>query len=141
MGIRPDGRGNVTDTHVVWHTTKGCSYVPSPIVGGGGKYFLVVSDNGIASCFEADTGKRHWLKRIGPHYRPSLVEADGLVHFLSDKGVTTIIRPGEKFDVVAENTLGEDCYASPAISAGRIYIRAAKNLYCIGRSGSGKTPQ
>ena len=53
LAIRPDGHGNVTKTHVVWHTTKGCSYVPSPIVAGGGKYFLVVSDNGIASCFEA----------------------------------------------------------------------------------------
>ena len=132
MGIRPDGQGNVTDTHVVWHTTKGCSYVPSPIVGGGGRYFLVVSDTGIASCFEADTGKRHWMERIGPHYSASLVEADGLVHFLSDEGVTTIVRPGRQFDLVAENRLGEECYASPAISQGRIYIRAAGHLYCIG---------
>jgi len=131
MGIRPDGSGNVTETHVAWHTTKGCSYVPSPIVGGGGKYFLVVSDGGIASCFEAATGQRHWMQRIGPHYSASLVEADGLVHFLSDEGVTTIVRPGEQFKVVAENELGENCYASPAISGGRIYLRAEKHLYCI----------
>ncbi len=133
MGIRPDGHGNVTDTHVVWHTTKGCSYVPSPIVAGDGKYFLVVADTGIASCFEADTGQRHWMERIGPHYSSSLVEADGLVHFLSDRGVTTIVRPGPEFDVVAENSLGEDCYASPAISQGHIYLRAEKHLYCIGK--------
>ena len=133
MGIRPDGHGNVTDTHVAWHTTKGCSYVPSPIVGGDGKYFLVVADTGIASCFEADTGQRHWMERIGPHYSSSLVEADGLVHFLSDRGVTTIVRPGPEFEVVAENALGEDCYASPAISQGHIYLRAEKHLYCIGQ--------
>ncbi len=132
MAIRPNGRGNVTDTHVVWHATKGCSYVPSPIIGGGGKYFLVVSDKGIASCFEAATGKRHWMQRIGPHYSASAVEVDGLVHFLSDEGVTTIVRPGEEFDVVAKNELGENCYASPAIGGGRIYIRAEKHLYCIG---------
>ena len=131
MGIRPDGSGNVTETHVAWHTTKGCSYVPSPIVGGGGKFFLVVSDGGIASCFEAATGQRHWMQRIGPHYSASLVEADGLVHFLSDEGVTTIVRPGEQFKVVAENELGESCYASPAISSGRIYLRAEKHLDCI----------
>jgi len=135
MGIRPDGRGNVTDTHVAWHTTKGCSYVPSPIIGGGGKYFLVVSDTGIASCFEADTGHRCWMKRIGPHYSASLVEAEGLVHFLSDRGVTTIVRPGPTFEPLAENPLGEDCYASPAISQGRIYIRAERHLYCIGAGG------
>ncbi len=133
MAIRPDGQGEVTDTHVAWHTTKGCAYVPSPVIAGRGKYFLVVSDTGIASCFEADTGKRFWMKRIGPHYSASLVEAEGLVHFLSDEGVTTIVRPGEEFDVVAESRLGENCYASPAIGAGRIYIRGQRHLYCIGR--------
>jgi len=137
MAIRGDGRGNVTDTHVAWHTTKGCSYVPSPITGGDGKYFLVVSDKGIASCFEAATGERHWMERIGPHYSASAVEADGLVHFLSDEGVTTIVRPGEEFKIVAENRLGENCYASPAISDGRIYIRAEKHLYCIGPKEAG----
>lgn len=133
IAIRPDGSGNVTHTHVVWHTTKGCSYVPSPIVAGGGKYFLVVSDTGIASCFEADTGKRYWTERIGPHYSASLVEAEGLVHFLSDEGVTTIVRAGPKFDRVAQNELGESCYGSPAISGGRIYLRAQRHLYCIGK--------
>lgn len=131
LAIRPDGRGNVTKTHVVWRTTKGCAYVPSPIIAGNGKYFLVVSDGGIASCFEAADGTRHWMERIGPHYSASAVEADGLVHFLSDRGVTTILRPGEKFEKVAENPLGEDCYASPAISQGRIFIRGEKNVYCI----------
>ncbi|MGA2064485.1 MAG: PQQ-binding-like beta-propeller repeat protein [Thermoguttaceae bacterium] len=131
MAIRPDGAGNVTKTHVAWHTTQGCAYVPSPTVAGGGKYFLVVSDNGVASCFEARTGQRHWMERIGPHYSASLLEAGGLVHFLSDRGVTTIVRPGPKFEVVAENRLGEDCYASPAVSGGCIYIRAEKHLFCI----------
>jgi outer membrane protein assembly factor BamB len=132
MGIRPDGSGNVTETHVAWHTTKGCAYVPSPVVAGGGKYFLVVADTGIASCFEASTGERYWTERIGPHYSASLVEADGLVYFLSDEGVTKIIRPGKTLDVVAENPLGEECYASPAVSRGRIYLRAKGHLYCIG---------
>src|SRR3989339_243989 len=59
LAILPDGRGDVTQTHVVWRTEKGCSYVPSPIVSRDGRYFLVVSDEGIASCFEAATGHRH----------------------------------------------------------------------------------
>ncbi|MGA2034780.1 MAG: PQQ-binding-like beta-propeller repeat protein, partial [Thermoguttaceae bacterium] len=132
MALRPDGRGNVTKTHLAWHTTKACAYVPSPIISGGGRYFLVVSDNGIASCFEAATGQRYWMERIGSHYSASAVQCDGLVHFLSDDGVTTIVRPGEKFDRLAENKLGEKCCASPAVSHGRIFIRAEKHLYCIG---------
>lgn len=132
LAIRPDGRGNVTGTHVVWRTEKGCSYVPSPIAAGNGRFFLVVSDEGIASCFEAETGKRHWMERIGPHYSTSAVSAGGLVHFLSDEGVTTVIRPDTGFEVVARNTLGEPCRASAAISQGRIYLRGQKHLFCVG---------
>jgi hypothetical protein len=135
MGIRPDGTGNVTKTHVAWHTTQGCAYVPSPVLAGRGKFFLVVSDGGAASCFEAATGKRYWMERIGPHYSASLVEAGGLVYCLSDRGVTTILRPGPKFERVAENPLGEACSASPAVSQGNIYIRGEKHLFCIGRGG------
>lgn len=132
LAIRPDGQGNVTETHVAWQTTKGCAYVPSPIVAGGDRYLLVVSDGGIASCFETRTGERRWMERIGPRFSASPVEAEGRVFFLSDRGVTTIIRPGPEFTLAATNELGEDCYASPAISQGRIYIRGQKNLYCIG---------
>jgi len=132
MAIRPDGTGDVTDTAVVWHTTKGCAYVPSPIIAGGGKYFLVVSDNGMASCFEAETGHRYWMERIGPHYSASPVEAEGLVHFVSDEGVTTVIRPDPELDVVAENRLGENCYASPAVSHGHIYFRGEQHLVSVG---------
>jgi outer membrane protein assembly factor BamB len=131
MAIRPDGRGNVTDTHVVWRTTKGASYVPSPIAAGD--YFLVVSDGGVASCFEAETGKRLWMERLGTHYSSSPVSAGGLVYFTSDEGTTTVIRPGPELEVVAKNELGEDCRASAAISQGRIFVRGVKHLFCIGK--------
>ncbi len=132
LAIRPDGQGDVTKTHVVWQTTKGCAYVPSPILSGDNRHLLVVSDGGMASCFEAQTGERYWMERIGPHFSASPIQADGRVFFVSDRGVTTIIRPGPKFSVESKNELGEDCYASPAVSHGRIYIRGEKNVYCIG---------
>jgi hypothetical protein len=138
LAIRPDGRGNVTDTHVVWRTQKGCSYVPSPIAGGDGRFFLVVSDEGLASCFEAQTGKRHWMERIGPHYSTSAVSAGGLVYFLADDGVTTVIRPDTTFQVVARNPLGEPCRASPAVSQGQIFLRGQKHLFCVGTGEKGR---
>ena len=133
LAIRPDGRGNVTSTHIAWRTNRGAAYVPSPIVEGS--YFLIVSDNGIASCFEAKDGKRFWMERLGGGHSASAISAAGLVYFISDKGVTTIIRPGPKFDVVAKNELGERCSSSPAISAGTIYIRGNKNLFAIRPAG------
>lgn len=131
LAIKPDGTGDVTETHIAWRTQKGASYVPSPIAVGD--YFLVVSDDGIASCFAAETGERHWMERLGKHYSSSLVTAGGLVYFTADDGITKIVRPGEKLDVVAENALDEYVYASPAISDGKIYMRGEKHLYCIGK--------
>jgi len=131
LAIRPDGHGNVTDTHIAWRTQKGAGYVPSPIAAG--EYFLNISDGGVASCFEADTGKRLWMERIGTHFSSSLVSAGGLVYFTSDEGNTTVVRPGPKKEVMAENKLGEYCYASPAISQGQIFFRGEKHLYAIGQ--------
>jgi hypothetical protein len=53
------------------------------------------------------------------------------VYFLSDKGVMTVVKPGAELDIVARNELGENTYASPAISDGQIFLRGAKHLYCI----------
>ena len=133
LAIRPDGRGNVTNTHVAWRTDKGCAYVPSPIASQDGKYFLVASDKGIGSCLEARTGRRLWMERLGVHYSASLITAGGLVYFLADDGVTTVVRPGEKLDVVATNPLGEDCRASAAVSRKQIFVRSDTHLFAIGR--------
>ena len=131
QAIRPDGRGNVTKTHVAWQKEKDCSYVPSPI--SVGPYFLVVSDTGVATCFEAKNGKSLWRQRIGPHYSASMVTANGLAYFLSDKGIMTIVRPGPQFEVVAHNDIGEAMRASPAISDGQMFLRGVKHLYCISK--------
>ena len=130
LAIRPGGKGNVTDTHIAWRTTRGAAYVPSPIISG--RYLLMVADSGIASCFEARTGKRHWMERLPGGHSPSPVSADGLVYFVSDRGVSTIIRPSETFAVIAKNELGEPVSASPAISQGQIFLRTHQHLYCIG---------
>jgi len=129
MAIRPDGHGNVTKTHVAWHTRSGCSYVPSPIAAG--PYFLVVDDRGKASCFKAATGDRLWYEKLGGRHSASLVSANGLVYFLADDGVMTVVRPGPKLNVIARNELGEACNASPAITQGQMLIRGDRHLFCI----------
>lgn len=131
LAIRPDGRGNVTDSAIVWRTKENCSYVPSPIVCGD--YFLVVADNGIASCFKAATGERMWKERLGDDHSASLLTAGGLVYFVSDAGTTTVVRPGPTYEPIAVNALGEEVSASPAASDGKLYIRTLKHLYCIGK--------
>src|SRR5439155_5642467 len=98
-----------------------------------GDYFLVASDDGIGSCYAANSGELQWKERLGRHYSASLVTVGGLVYFLADDGTTTVVKPGKSCEQVAKNELGEHCYASPAISQGQIFMRGEKNLYCIGK--------
>jgi hypothetical protein len=129
LAINPVGEGNISKTHIVWRTTKGAAYVPSPILAGD--YFLIASDQGFGLCFDALNGNILWQERFGEHHA-SLVSSNGLVYFLSDQGVTRVVRPGPAFELVAANELGEPCFASPAISRGEIFIRGNKHLFCIG---------
>jgi outer membrane protein assembly factor BamB len=132
MAIDPTGSGNITDSrYVKWHHTRdGVSYVPSPVAVG--KYFLVVSDNGIGSCFEAVSGKRLWREHMGRRFSASLVTAGGLAYFLDDDGKCTVVKPGPEYQVVAKNRLDEATYASPAISRGQMFVRGETHLFCIG---------
>lgn len=130
MAIDPRGSGKITEaSHVKWHYKKADAYVPSPIACGD--YFLIVSDGGIGTCYEAVSGDIQWQERLGTHYSASLVTANGLVYFLDDNGQMKVIKPGPTLEVVAVNKLGEDTFASPAISQGRMLIRGTNSLYCI----------
>lgn len=139
MAIRPDGKGDVTQTHVAWHhPTKDAAYVPSPIVVG--PYFIVVDDFGTVTCYEAKSGDTVWSEKLARHYSASIVLADGLAYCLADEGtqrsesgVMTIIKPGPKLEIIATSKLDEPAYGSPAISQGQIFIRTGKHLFCIGK--------
>ena len=135
LAIKPDGLGNVTQTHIAWRTIKGAAYVPSPIIAGD--YFLIASDQGFANCFEAASGKLLWQERIGEHHA-SLVSANGLVYFLSDGGTMRVVRPGPVFEQVAQNEIGETCFASPAVSSGEMFLRGDKHLFCIANNAESK---
>jgi len=134
LGIRPDGTGNVTNTHVAWHieSRKMASYVPSPIAHG--KHFFVVSDAGLATCLEARTGRVMWSERLGKHHSASPVSAEGRLYWPDDAGTMHVVRAGPKFEVLARNDLGEAFRASPAISRGQMFLRARHHLYAIGKN-------
>ncbi len=135
LAIRPDGKGNVTKTHIAWQDMKGAPYVPSMIVADD--FLLSVNRAGTAFCYEAATGKVLWQQKLGRHHAsPVLVE--GLVFFINDKGQVNVIKPGREFECVATYELGESCYASPAISDGQVFVRGFQHLFCFGRRKAGK---
>ena len=129
MAIRPDGNGNVTETHVPWDFGRGVPLTPSPLLDGGELY--MVSDNGIASSLDAKSGQELWRQRLGAPFSASPVSAEGRIYFLSETGEATVIRAGRSFERLAVNYLDGRTLASPAIEGRAIYLRSDSHLYRI----------
>jgi outer membrane protein assembly factor BamB len=84
-----------------------------------------------STAWEAATGKQAWLERFASKHWASLVTIDGLIYITSERGITRVIRPGEQFEVIQTNDLGERVYASPVIAGGKLYLRGDNHLFCI----------
>ena len=132
LAIKAGGRGDVTETHKLWAFTHGPD-VPTPVTDG--KYFYVVDDRGIMWCLDAKNGETIWgPQRIKPAtYSSSPVLADDKLYVTNEEGLTTVVKAGPKFEVLAENNLNDYTLSSPAISDGQIFMRTAQYLYCIGK--------
>ena len=130
--FRAGGRGDITQSHRVWSFQNGPD-VPTPVTDG--KYFYTVNDRGIVWCLDAKTGQEIWgSRRIKPAtYSASPVLADGKIYVTNEDGLTTVLKAGPTFEVLAENNLNDYCLSSPAISDGQIFIRTTQFLYCIGK--------
>ncbi len=130
--IRPDGRGDVTSSHVAWESRDNVSLVPSFAYHDG--LLFCVKENGIATCLDAATGKTLWKQRLAGKFGASPVLAEGRLYCLAEDGTTCVIAAGREFKQLASNRLEGTCNASPAISNGRIYIRSESSLFCIGKA-------
>jgi outer membrane protein assembly factor BamB len=130
LAVRPDGKGDVTDSHIAWRYGRGVPLTPSPIVVGDEIY--VVSDNGILSCLNARTGKLHYQQRLGGNFSASPLFAAGRIYFQSEEGETIVIAPGSDYKELARSQMPEQTLASLAVSDGSIYLRTAATLYRIG---------
>jgi outer membrane protein assembly factor BamB len=130
FAIRPDGRGDVTRTHVAWTLRRGAPHTPSPLLVGEELY--VISDLGVATCLDAKTGETYWQRRLGGNHAASPVFVDGRIYFQSEEGTTTVIAPGTTFRELATSELDSATLASMAVSDGSIFIRSRSHLYRIG---------
>lgn len=128
--IDPKGaQGDVTETNVAWKHEKGAPLTPSVLVAGDELYF--VSDNGVATCADAKTGKVHWTKRLGGDFSASPVLVEGRIYFESEAGVTTVVKAAKDFESLATNDLGERTLASPVPVDGAMFLRSESNLWRI----------
>ncbi|MEZ5353263.1 MAG: PQQ-binding-like beta-propeller repeat protein [Bryobacteraceae bacterium] len=127
LAVKPDGAGDVTDTHVVWRYGRGVPLTPSPLVVGDEIY--IVSDNGILTCLDAKTGEVRYKERLGGNFSASPVLAAGRIYFQSEEGETIVIAPGPQFQRLGGSAMDEATLASLAPSNGSIFLRTAGHLY------------
>jgi outer membrane protein assembly factor BamB len=128
IAIRPDGTGDVTETHIAWKIDGGPD-ICSPISTGDFLFFLA---DGYLSCYKTEDGTMLWEQDMKDFFLASPSLVGDKLYLLSEAGVMIIVQIGSEYKELAKCELGEKCFASPAFADGRIYIRGQKNLYCIG---------
>src|SRR5436190_3353471 len=133
FALKPGGSGDVTDTHIVWKTTKGLPYIASAVAYRG--QYVMVKD-GVVTALDAKTGDEVYRKRAAASgtYYASPVAAGGHIYFTSlNDGEVTVLKAGaNQAEVVANNPpLGERVAATPAIADNTLYIRTAGHLYAF----------
>ena len=122
---RPDGQPGIA-----WTLTKNAPYVPTPVVLGD----LVFgwTEGGVATCLRLASGEEVWRERVGGNYYASPVVVGGRLYNVSVKGEVVVLAAGEKYELLARNTLGEKTQATPAVAGGRMIFRTWSNVMALG---------
>ena len=130
VAIKPDGKGDVTKTHIAWISEEGGPDICSPV--SNGKSVFLLATEGLLESYNVSDGKRLWEKDMKEYFLASPSLVGDKLYLLSEKGVMFIAEAESEYKELAKCELDEKCHASPAFADGRIYIRGLENLYCIG---------
>jgi len=144
--IRPSATGDISlaenttsNQHIAWSVPRDGAYMITPLVYGD--YLYSSKNNGVINSFEARSGNRVYQERLGDGttgFTASPVAADGKLYFSSEDGDIYVIKAGPKFEVLAKNSMGEVCMATPAISEGALFFRTQGHVVGIAERGSRK---
>ena len=133
--VKPGGTGDVTDSHMAWHTSRrGGRDLPSPALANG--VMVVIGMSGVATGYDSGDGAELWKERLGGNYSGSPVIAGGLVYALSEEGEVIALKPGPELDIVSRVSIRKDdeevFRSSLGISNGKFLVRSDRRLYCLG---------
>jgi outer membrane protein assembly factor BamB len=131
--FRLGGRGDMTARSTIWHFDRAIPQLPSPLLYRDLLY--IVNDSGIATVLDPATGSVRTQARLQgamDNYWASPVASDGKIFLVSDSCKVVVLKAGGELEPLAVNDLADQCSATPAIAAGRIYVRARSALYAFG---------
>ena len=135
LAIKMGGKGDQTSTAIRWRYQKPVPQVPSTLLYKGVLY--MINDSGILLSFDPATGeviKQGRLHGAIDKYFASPVAADDKVMLIGQGGQVSVLKAAGDWQVLAVNELDDECFATPAIADGRIYIRTRSAMYCFGKS-------
>ena len=128
--VRPGGKGDVTETNIVWTAKKGVPRNASFVIAGD--FLFTVDDKGVGTCYQAATGKVHWQERLGTDTSASLLHHGNRIYALDETGSCTVFAAEPDYKVLATNPLRERALASMAVVENDLLIRTEEALYRIG---------
>ncbi|HEX5220951.1 MAG TPA: PQQ-binding-like beta-propeller repeat protein [Verrucomicrobiae bacterium] len=132
LALRPDGAGDVTQTHVAWRAEENVPDVTSP-VSNGALVFTVTSSGSVAG-FDLKDGKQVWQQELGLEVQSSPAIAGKQLFVLSTKGDLISLEAAREFKKLGRAKLEDTFHASPAFADGRMILRGATNLWCLGKA-------
>lgn len=130
VAIKLGGRGDLTETNILWENRKSMQARSSPLIVDD--LYYMINTGGQAKCIDPATGEVIWTERVGRHTSASPVYAEGKIFTFDEEGLCTIFKPGKVFKKVAENRLPDGCMASPAMIDNALIIRTKTHLYRVG---------
>nr|MBC8373743.1 PQQ-binding-like beta-propeller repeat protein [Planctomycetota bacterium] len=128
VAVRPKKKG--VRAKVVWSMKKKVPLVPTPLAVGGRLFCW--TDQGTVTCLDIATGKQIWQERVGSSFYSSPVCVNARLYCASKKGVVFVIAAAGMFELLAKVNLGEQCYSTPSIADGVMYIRTNTKLFSLG---------
>ena len=129
LAIDPTGKGDVTDSHVRWVSSKGIGSKPSQVLHDG--LIFNVHDAGVISCLDAEDGVEIWSERLGNQFSASLLIADKHLYLFDHDGAGYVVDPAREYKLIAKNKLDDGCMATPVPLSDSLLVRTRSALYRI----------
>ena len=141
--FRPGANGDISlkpgedkNAFLVWSSSKGSPYTPTPIIYGD--QFYVIADNGVLSSYDAKTGEVIYQQRLPTSFSASPVAADGRLYLASEDGDVFVVKAGRQYELLSKNAMGQPLMATPALTQGMLILRGDKAIYALGERKSAR---
>jgi outer membrane protein assembly factor BamB len=131
VAYKTDRTGTPPGSAPAWTSRKFSPDCPTPVIYDGN--IFMIRDDGMASCLNLQTGEPHWQERLfDANVKVSPVAGDGKVYFMSNLANCLVLKASDKLEILSTNNLAEATLSSPCISAGHLFVRTDRHLYCVG---------